>query len=232
MIISHRKKFIFFACGKTGTTSVESVLRPYEDADDLLVPLKKSLAAAGHNPKHVRPERAREFIPDEMWREYFKFVFVRNPWDWVVSQYFFDRALRKRPAAPVLMLTRKNVEKVWRRTQNFNQNAADESYMQYPFVYSAAHGRMVDFIGCYERIQADFDAVCRCLDIPRSLLPVRNVSGHRPYRKLYTPRARARVAQLYEKDIRLLGYSFSGTPSRDFLNPQLCESAGELICEK
>ncbi len=220
MIISHSKKFIFFACGKTGTTSIEGILKQYHDGDDLFGLIREKAAEIpGHIPKHARPEMVKECIPEEVWNEYFKFVFVRNPWDWVVSQYYFSNFKKKKLDHFTNKVHRRHVEKVWRRLITNNPYDPCESLMQHAYVYDRKGEKSPDFIGCYERLQEDFDQICRYLNIPCVVLPVKNTTTHKPYRELYTWRGRKRVARLYEKDIRLLGYGFNQTPDRDSLNP-------------
>lgn len=217
MIISHSKKFIYFACGKTGTTSIEKVLKPYHDGDALYDLLKDRLEKKGKdfNPKHTRPEALREVFPADLWNEYFKFSFVRNPWDWVVSQYYFSNFKKTKWDLFTRKIHARHVEKVWRQKQAFNQVDTDSSYMQSSFVFGPNAEKLVNFFGCYERLQDDFDTVCQYLKIPSVELPVRNKTIHKPYQKLYTSKAKERVGRLYEKDIRLLGYRFNETPPKD-----------------
>lgn len=46
--------------------------------------------------KHIPPAISKSCLSSEIWNSYFKFVFVRNPWDWFVSQwkyYFFNELI-------------------------------------------------------------------------------------------------------------------------------------------
>ena len=220
MIISHSKKFLFFACGKTGTTSIEAVLKPYHDGEDLFALIRERAAEIpGHNPKHARPEMVKESIPEDVWNEYFKFVFVRNPWDWVVSQYHFSNFKKKGLDRFQRKVHQRHVQKVWNRLWTNNPYDSCESFMQHAYVYSRDGQKLPDFVGRLERLQEDFDQVCIRLELPRTVLPTKNTTVHKPYQKLYTFGARVRVGKLYEKDVRLLGYAFNRTPCGDFLNP-------------
>ena len=82
MILSHRRKFIYFAAGKTGTGSIETALHRYKESGAL---------ARGPHGKHIPPLWVRPEFPEEQWSHYFKFGFVRNPWDWVLSNYFWNK---------------------------------------------------------------------------------------------------------------------------------------------
>jgi hypothetical protein len=212
MILSIARKFIFFACGKTGTTSIERVLKPYHDGDELLAPMNEVIRAEGRNPKHVRPARVKEYLPAEVWNDCFKFVFVRNPWDWVVSQYYFSNFKKSRLDLFSDRIRSRDVSKVWNRMAAIRGADPDDSHMQYVYAFTPEGVPLVDFVGRFERLQEDFDRICDRLEIPRAELPVQNTTSHKPYGKLYTRRAKALAGRLYEKDVRLLGYGFDAVP--------------------
>lgn len=86
MILSHTHKFIFFCSSKVGTTSMEEVLRPLQEGAEY----DFGSLEAGIVPKHIPPAVLRGTLRERVWNEYFKFVFVRNPWDWFVSQWFYN----------------------------------------------------------------------------------------------------------------------------------------------
>ena len=76
MIISHPNKFIFLHLPKNAGTSIEGSLTGANDwktAD-----------------KHLTATESIEKFGQDVWREYFTFCFVRNPWDRLVSQFRFN----------------------------------------------------------------------------------------------------------------------------------------------
>src|SRR4051794_38558443 len=86
MILSHTHKFIFFCGSKVGTTSMEEVLRPLQEGAEYDFGSREARIV----PKHIPPAILRGALPEKVWSDYFKFVFVRNPWDWVISQWFYN----------------------------------------------------------------------------------------------------------------------------------------------
>lgn len=211
MIISQSKKFIFFACGKTGTTSLENILLKYHDDDLLTPPIEKRLEVfrkqhnRPFNPKHTRPALVREIAGEEIWSKYFKFVFVRNPWDWVLSNFFFNYPEQ---AGNMVKFDAEHVNAVWEVLKYYNQSIDSESYFQHTFVLDAQGVKLVDYVGRFESIQQDFNDICIQTGIKPERLPELNVTGHRHYRELYTDQAKDLVARYYAKDIQLFEYDF------------------------
>jgi len=86
MILSHSYRFIFICSSKVGTTSMEQILQPFQEGAEYDFGIQGLFPA-----KHVPAAMLRAALPESVWRDYFKFVFVRNPWDWFVSQWFYNR---------------------------------------------------------------------------------------------------------------------------------------------
>ncbi len=87
MIISHSLKYVFTHSPKTGGTSISNFLKQpiYKPDIYVLTPLKDGEELRTHAPtRHIIKYLKKEGYNPE---EYFKFVFVRNPWDRMVSHY-------------------------------------------------------------------------------------------------------------------------------------------------
>ncbi len=89
MIISRSHEFIFVWIDRTGGHSIEAALKPFGATRYR----PKGPVANKALIKHV-PARRLATCPEfaENWDKYFKFSFVRNPWDHMVSWYFFRKA--------------------------------------------------------------------------------------------------------------------------------------------
>jgi hypothetical protein len=69
----------------------------------------------------------------------------------------------------------------------------------------------LDFLGRYENLVADFEHVLQILGIDQKIELPRAKSSFRParpYQEYYDERTRALVANWYQNEIKLLGYSF------------------------
>jgi len=104
MIVSHKHKFIFIKTKKTAGTSLEIALSGICGDEDIITEIlpedeliRKKLGYLGcqniHNPKyrnHIAARRLRKFLDPEIWDTYYKFCFERNPWDKVISWYYWE----------------------------------------------------------------------------------------------------------------------------------------------
>lgn len=210
MLLSRRHGLIFFACGKTGTTSIERALADLHDGHDELTALERAMAplrADGrrYNPKHTRPELARQVLDPALWARALKVCFVRNPFDWVLSQYCFN--FRRGQPRQGLLLQDHHVHQVRDKLQVNNQSHRVD-YLQVDFACDRDGRRIVDVVGRYERLQDDLDGVLARLGLAPRPLPRLNATDHGHYRDHYTPGARAAVERIYRLDLDAFNYAF------------------------
>lgn len=217
MLLSLKYKFLFVHTAKTGGTSVRDALSPlrYRDPWYPVQFLCSRLSAlSGHRlgikfPRHAKIVAAQQMLPHELFEELFKFVFVRNPWDLQVSSFHHIRRER-----PHLMQHIGDFGEFirWKldpeRPYQFHVDTSIE--LQSDYVLDL-HGKMrVDFVGRYERLQQDFDSVCGRIGVPARLLPHRRQATDRAsdYRSYYNDATAEMIADRFETDIRLFGYTF------------------------
>ena len=220
MIVSHRHRFIFFAVPRTGTHAIRAALAPFLGPGDwqqeglrtgARSPLPP-LARIGHG--HISLRFARPHLPEAVWRSYFKFAFVRDPYDRFVSA--------------CAMMNKRNAEYAGHETAVMKYTltrlrgavgAADFRKLTLARPQAGLlvdeGGRIgVDFLGRYETLQESFAQVCRRIGIPAQPLPVVNAAAHRPCDDYYDDELRGLVTCFYRRDFALLGYPRASSPAR------------------
>jgi hypothetical protein len=207
MIISESRKFIFAAVPKTGTHSIRRALRPHMSDEDIeqvrLFEEKKfpipELANLRHG--HISLAQLRPFLEPAKFESFFKFAFVRNPFDRFVSYCAF--------------MTRKGGEfekdpkrMMWYILRDPGPRSHILFQPQCSFIVDSGGKPLTDYIGRVEQMQGSFDEVCDRIGIPRTELEKTNESKRDDYRQYYDDALIEGVAKLYARDLELFGYEF------------------------
>jgi chondroitin 4-sulfotransferase 11 len=182
-MISHHQKFVFIHIPKCAGNS-----------------LKPGLGLKGN--KHMMASSVGKKVRDE----YFTFCFTRNPWDRVVSAYFY---LKKGGTTQLDSQDRNTYIKPYPSFESFifNMDYAAQNQQHFkPQVYYA--DEELDFYGKVENLQEDFNIICNKIGIPQHQVPHRNKSEHKHYTEYYDDETRQIVAKKYAKDIEYFGYEF------------------------
>lgn len=210
MIVSHRHRFIFAAVPKTGTHSVRQALREQlgdEDVEQVGLFIDKrfpweDLAAIRHG--HLALTQVRPYLGEEAFSDYFKFAFVRNPFDRFVSYCAF-------------MLRDGEVFQQWSRDvmRHFLFEQPPEHHILFQPQASLLVGAdgetlLTDGIGRVEDMQGSYDAICDRIGIPTRRLDRVNGSRRGDYRRYYDQALIDGVAARYAQDLDLFGYTFDG----------------------
>lgn len=207
MIVSHLHRYLFVAMPKTGTHSVRQALREHLGPDDIeqvgLFVNKRfpfdEIAQIGHG--HLSVRQVRPFLGDAVCDDYFKFTFVRNPFDRFVSYCAFmtrqQGAFDRDPRGTMRRIL-------------FELRPMDHVHFQpqYTLLTNEAGALEMDFIGRVERMQDDYDAICARVGIPSRPLDKVNGSRRGDYRQYYDRALMDGVAELYRGDLDRFGYTF------------------------
>lgn len=211
MIVSHRHQFIFAAVPKTGTHSVRQALREQlgeEDVEQVGLFVDKrfpwqDLAAIRHG--HLSLSQVRPYLGEEAFGGYFKFAFVRNPFDRFVSYCAF--MLR---GGDVFERQPREVMRHFLFEQPPEQHILFQPQASL-LVDADGETLLTNVVGRVEDIQSSYDAICARIAIPsRALERVNSTKQRGDYRRYYDTVLADAVAARYARDLDLFGYSFDG----------------------
>lgn len=207
MIISHAHRYIFFAVPKTGTHSVRGALRAQMGPDDLeqvgLFVQKRfpfpEFADIRHG--HIGTRQIRPVLGEQTFGEYFKFAFVRNPFDRFVSYCaFMSRGSNVFEVEPL-----RYMKYIIRELRPLDHILFQPQHA----MLTDEKGRLeLDFVGRNETMQASFDEICRRTGMATTTLERVNASSHRPWREYYDRDLVGWVGEFYRRDLELFDYSF------------------------
>ena len=150
--------------------------------------------------KHITAAAAMKLYGESVWRRYFKFTFVRNPWDRMLSLY----AYHSTPAAQGGDYVKEMAELTF---CDFLLRYSENFLPQLDMIEDGSGKVAVDFVGRFEALSEDFRIVARRTGLARDLPHAKKVA-HRNYRDYYESETRAIVAERYRKDVEFFGYAF------------------------
>ena len=165
MIISHQHKFIFFAVPKTATHTIREALRQHMGPDDWeqqvlfgeqILPIPQ-LARLRHG--HISAQEVRPHLEPGVWDDYFKFGFVRNPFDRFVSTCFFLNRDAPNFADSAVAFMKDRLSRA-----RFRQRILVRP--QHLQLCDADGEVALDFVGRYEDLQHSYDIICERIGIP------------------------------------------------------------------
>ena len=205
MIVSHRHRFIFFAVPRTGTHAIRTALGPVLADDDwqqqsLTAEVRLPVAAlARFNHGHLTLRQVQASLPPTVWRGYFKFAFVRNPYDRFVSA--------------CAMLNKRNPGYRGRESAFMKRAVTFPRFRQRVLVRPQVEmleddaGVVgMDFVGRYETLGESFAAICGQIGIAERGLERSNATDHDAYASYYDDELTAAVTAFYRRDFEVFGY--------------------------
>jgi len=224
MIISHRLKYVFIHVPKTGGTSVRNILTHNDKFscdvishwDTITEEQFEAFPKVSRELKcHHGVRKAKEYFDDNDldWDSYFKFCFMRNPYDLHVSYYhFLDQVIGKKER------NTEEQEETYQNATSFPDYVKDleRSRAGFQEIYIRDEGEVkVDFIGKLETIEEDFKHIVDTI-LPKQIitekeykLPFLNKTEHKHFSEYYTPELTNLVNKACEMDFKVGGYKMS-----------------------
>ena len=197
LIISKEHKTLYFHIAKTGGSSIVKLLKNNNLCDGVV------------NNKNLDLDTKTEYFTEvaNNWDDYYKFTFVRNKYDLLISLYNYDRRLNGRWSLArsvsfeeFIQNHIKNQDTITKRVQ-YN-NLIDQYYLT-----RLEDVELFDFTGRFENFNDDLNTVCNRLGIENTEIRV-NVGNYDRSKKdqYYTDSLRDNIRTKFPQELKHFGW--------------------------
>jgi hypothetical protein len=221
-MISHKHKCIFIHIPKTAGSSVNLSISDGEKFDWKTPNYQYLYGWCPKRKLHLQHATAFQLLDTELitqtqWNEYYKFSFVRNPWDRAYSDYnwimkdssiegsFEDYILKKGPFTEIF------------NNKDKKEYRGDHLLKQTDF-FNLQGDYTLDFMGRFESFNADFKKIKRALKIKQNEnFHEKKSTKQTSYRDFYNTEFKKLVEANYNRDIKELNYNFENKKNRSII---------------
>jgi hypothetical protein len=156
---------------------------------------------------HVLSWHLYKKIDRERWNNCFKFAFVRNPYDRVVSDYHYRCKTNQHNLGSNPLSFKEWVDKTFVECDPFYHNMRFTFMPQIEWL-TAPNGKvLIDFIGRFESLEHDFSLICDRLNV-KNRLEHENRSSRSDFRSYYDDDTYEIITDWYKKDLDYFNYNF------------------------
>lgn len=211
-MIIHKCKAIYIHIPKTGGSAVKHAIlqalgytTSFTTDSKRPTKVKKEFSLTGPQ-KHRQLVQVIKDLPNEQVNQYYKFTFIRNPWDRMVSEFHWRQQIyndRKPPPVDFKQFIHEIERMQASKTYFFRSHIQTQK----SFVVDTAGVVALDDIFRLETITTDIKVVSAKLDLPLQIKRY-NTSTHRDYREYYNKETKQVINKLYRDDIETFGYTF------------------------
>ena len=188
------KKYVFIKVFKTGSRTVTRSLLRNDSGVKHLTRIQN-----GEQTRHVESSWIKENIFPKKgldWDEYFKFGFVRNPWDREVSNYYFNSGKLKPPEDVPFK-------------EFLNAHLFKGGQINITNIPQCDYLIDVNYVARFENYVEEVKYLFNRIDVPMSQpLMHMHKTEHKPYWEYYDDADIIKVEEWYKKDIEMYNYEF------------------------
>jgi hypothetical protein len=198
-LINDDKKYIFFHLYKCGGNSFRTILSGNE------------YGGVHSNPKEIK--QLLNSSNSNIFNDYFKFTIIRNPFDWLLSTYFYiiNTSHNLNSIVKKMNFNEFLVYYVNEMMLNLNKPIGSNKVVNlFEYITDENSNVILDYVGKYENIDSEAKIICEKIGIPFHKLPLKNVNINKDkdYRKYYNSESIEFVQTYFKKDLEYFNYKF------------------------
>lgn len=211
MLISFEKNFIFIHVPKTAGSSIRTILEQHSQQAGRTqwrrflshLPVSENQHKA-YFRVHDTARWLKRKLPAETFDSFLKFAVVRNPYDYAVSTYLYSKKISR--FSQRYFAANKDFYEFLRYLK---RRKSIKPISQLAWICDRNDRILVDKLLRFETLETDFAELCTELHIsPPDSIPRLNTTDRVHYREYFGSRERQLADELFEKDLRMLNYSF------------------------
>lgn len=143
---------------------------------------------------HITAREIKRFVDEKVWNSYFKFCFERNPWDKVISWYYWRYKTEPRPSIAEFI--------------DSGEAAKVSAYS----LYTIKDKIVVDKIFLFENMAKELDEISSVLELPKQLVLPQTKGKFRQdkrhYKDVLERQDKDAIAKLFSREIEICGYKY------------------------
>lgn len=162
---------------------------------------------------HAKGQDYKRVIGEQTWEDIFSFAFVRNPWDLMVSSYFWWLQIAPNSSKREVC---EQAEKI-RLLDGFSgfidsdygsKMINDQYGSMADWIVDDKNQIIVKFVGKFENLENDWQHIGRIINLKDTRLFHHNKSNHFSYRDYYNPQTKKLIENRFEWIIEQFEYKF------------------------
>lgn len=213
LVISKKHKYIFFHLPKNAGVSISKTLINQEKSLKIkryfsyvcrkLLKKKDNFYFSLSDKEliffnsHITCYNFFDIFNKKVFNDYFKFAVIRNPWDRMVSRYFYSKKIDSKF---------KNFS--FEDFINFDLEKNMHVLNQYEFCTKDKVNFCLDKIIKFENINDDFNQISSIIFGNKNLLNHSNKTDHSDYREYYNDNLKDKIYRNFKKDLNFFNYDF------------------------
>jgi hypothetical protein len=199
MVLCHEKKCIFIHIPKTAGTSIEQFLKEKGKNNIEYIGLRNNRSLQHLTAFELKRELGLIF------KNYYKFSIVRNPYDRLLSEYYWTPLNIGYKAGKTKADFITHVSNIVKNKLYLNNIYNDHFIPQYMFLYGNNNNFLIDQVFKYENLDSTINFLKTKLNINDDL-PFLNKLNDKIIKTNWNHRQKERIYKIYKKDFILLNY--------------------------